>query len=192
MHACIHPSIHPSIQWPKWVRNDQKGYEMTWVRTDHHIVISYPVQLGTKWPKWVLNDLGTKWLLLGTKWPKSRNEMTKKGTKWPGYEMTWVRNDWQPRRLRSAWTSAQFDQRGFAVCMKVTLTLSYPVSACKAKTLIRLDGCPGWSVFAEPTRHFVSFVTMCLKYCFQFCQYWLLEFAWPFTISFDTDQSYLS
>ena len=58
------------------------------VRIDHHIVISYPVDLGTKWPKWVRNDLGTKWLLLGTKWPKSRYEMTKVGKKWPGYKMT--------------------------------------------------------------------------------------------------------
>ena len=85
------PSIHPSLlgtKWPKWVRNDQKRYEMIWVRIDYHIVISYPVDLGTKWPNWVRNDLGTKWLLLGTKWPKSRYEMTKVGTKWPGYEMT--------------------------------------------------------------------------------------------------------
>ena len=68
----------------KW----QKGYEMACVRIDHHIIISYPVDLGTKWPKLVRNDLGTKWLLLGTKWPKGRYEMTKVGTKWPGYEMT--------------------------------------------------------------------------------------------------------
>ena len=87
-HPCMHACMHPSIQWPKWVRNDQKGYEMTWVRIDHHIVISYPVELGTKWPKWVRNDLGTKWLLLGMKWPKRRYEMTKVGTKWPTYEMT--------------------------------------------------------------------------------------------------------
>ena len=86
-HPCMHACIHPSND-QKWVRNDQKGYEMTWVRIDHHIVISYPVELGTKWPKWVRNDLGTKWLILGTKWPKSRCEMTKVGTKWPGYEMT--------------------------------------------------------------------------------------------------------
>ena len=66
----------------------QKGYKMTWVRIDHHIVISYPFELGTKWQKWVRNYLGTKWLLLGTKWPKSWYEMTKVGTKWPGYEMT--------------------------------------------------------------------------------------------------------
>ena len=87
----VSPSIHLSLlgtKWPKWLRNDQKGYEMTWVRIDHHIIISYPADLGTKWPKWVRNDLGTKWLLLGTKWPKSRYEMTKVGMKWPGYEMT--------------------------------------------------------------------------------------------------------
>ena len=35
-------------KWPKWVRNDQKGYEITWERIDHYIVISYPVDLGTK------------------------------------------------------------------------------------------------------------------------------------------------
>ena len=90
VRAFVNPSINLC-----WVRNDQNGYEMTkkgskmtWVRIDQHIVISYPVYLGTKWPKWVRNDLGTKWLLLGTKWPKSRYEMTKVGTKWPGYEMT--------------------------------------------------------------------------------------------------------
>ena len=91
VHPFVNPSIHLSLlgtKWPKWVRNDQKGYEMTWVRIDHHIVISYPADLGTKWPKWVQNDLGTIWLLLGMKWPKGRYEMTKEGTKWPGYEMT--------------------------------------------------------------------------------------------------------
>ena len=62
---------------------------MTSVRIDHLIVISYPV------------DLGTKWLLLGTKWPKSGYEMTKVGTKWPGFEMTWVRNDWQPKYVHT-------------------------------------------------------------------------------------------
>ena len=95
VHPFVNPSIHTFLldtKWPKWVRNDQKGYEMTLVRIDHHIVISYPLDLGTKWPKWVRNDLGMKWLLLGMKWPKSRYEMTKVGTKWPGYEMTWVRN----------------------------------------------------------------------------------------------------
>ena len=51
-HACS--SIHPSTSFAgyemtkKWIRNDQKGYEMTWVRIDHHIVISYPDDLGTK------------------------------------------------------------------------------------------------------------------------------------------------
>ena len=84
VHPFVHPSIHPSLP----VRNDQNGNEMTWVRIDHHIFISYPVDLGTKWPKWLRNDLGTKWSLLGTKWPKSRYEMIKVGTKWPGYEMT--------------------------------------------------------------------------------------------------------
>ena len=100
----VRQSIHPPLlgtKWPKWVRIDQKVYEMTWVRTDHHIVISYPTDLGTKWPKWVRNDLGTEWLLLGMKWPKRRYEMTKVDTKWPGCEMTWVRNDWQPTCLSS-------------------------------------------------------------------------------------------
>ena len=101
IRSSIHPSIHPSTfagyEMPKMGTKWSKGYEMTWVRIDHHIVISYPVDLGTKWPKWVRNDLGTKWLLLDTKWPKSRYEMTKVGTKWPGYEMIWVRNDWQPK-----------------------------------------------------------------------------------------------
>ena len=95
-NTSVRSAVHPSIKWPKWVRNDQKGYEMAWVRIDHHVVILYPVELGTKWPNWVRNDLGTKWLLLGTKWPKRRYEMTKVGTKWPGYEMTCVRNDWLP------------------------------------------------------------------------------------------------
>ena len=46
-NTSVRSSIHPSIKSPKWVQNDQKGYEMTWVRIDHHKVISYPVELGT-------------------------------------------------------------------------------------------------------------------------------------------------
>ena len=89
----VRQSVRQSIHLC-WVRNDQKGYEMTkkgyemtWVRIDHHMVISHPVDLGTKWPNWVRNDLGTKWLLLGTKWPKVGMKWQKKvrndlGTKW--------------------------------------------------------------------------------------------------------------
>ena len=43
--------IHPSIKWPKWVRKDQKGYEMTWCELT--IIKSFRTQLtkmGTKWP----------------------------------------------------------------------------------------------------------------------------------------------
>ena len=34
----------------------------------------------------------------------------------------------------------------------------------RAKTLIRLGGCPGWSVFVGRTGHFVGFVMWWLKY----------------------------
>ena len=44
----------------------------------------------------------------------------------------------------------------FAVRMKKPWVLSYPLST--QWRLIRLGGCPGWSVFAGPTRHFVGFV----------------------------------
>ena len=84
----IHPFIFAGYEMTKMGTKWPKGYEMSWGRIDHHIVISYPVDLGTKWPIWVRNDLGTKRLLLGTKWPKSRYEMTNVGTKWPRYEMT--------------------------------------------------------------------------------------------------------
>ena len=73
-HVCplVNPSIHPSFH-ARMHPSIQK-----WVRIDHRIVISYPVELGTKWPKWVRN--GCYWV---------RNDQSR-------YEMTWVQNDWQP------------------------------------------------------------------------------------------------
>ena len=55
---------------------------------------------------------------------------------------------WAQRRLRSAWAAAQSD-RVFAVRMKKLWVLSYPLSA--QRRLIRLGGCPGWSVFVGRT-----------------------------------------
>ena len=47
------------------------------------------------------------------------------------------------------------------VRMKKAWVLSYPLSPQK-KTLIRLGGCPGWSVFAECPCHIVGFVVQWL------------------------------
>ena len=48
--------------------------------------------------------------------------------------------------------------RVFTVRMKKACVLSYPLS--RQRRLIRLGRCPGWSVFAGCTCHFVGFV-MC-------------------------------
>ena len=55
--------------------------------------------------------------------------------------------------------------RVFAVCMKTAWVLGYPLST--QRRLIRLGGCPGWSVFAGQTCYFVGFVTMWLILYFQ-------------------------
>ena len=64
------------------------------------------------------------------------------------------------RRLRSARTSAQFDQS--SLCTQ--WVAKDPRFLHAAKTLIRLGGCPGWSVFAGRTCHFVGFVMRWLNY----------------------------
>ena len=66
------------------------------------------------------------------------------------------------RRLRSAWVSAQSDQ-SLRCPLEESLGPELPIKRT-AKTLIRLGGCPGWSVFTGRTCHFVGFVTMRLKY----------------------------
>ena len=73
----------------------------------------------------------------------------------------------QPNEFCTQWTS---DQPGhtpslitaLAVRLKIPWALSYPLSA--QRTLIRLGGCPGWSVFAGRIGHFVGFVMLRLKY----------------------------
>ena len=72
------------------------------------------------------------------------------------------------RRVRSAWTSAQSDQR---LRSPHEERLGPPIERT-AKTLIRLGGCPGWSedpprliwVFAGRTDRFVGFVMRRLIY----------------------------
>ena len=50
---------------------------------------------------------------------------------------------WAQRRLRSAWSSDQFDQ--CLHCLQEESFGPYLSIECTAKALIRLDGCPGWS-----------------------------------------------
>ena len=47
----------------------------------------------------------------------------------------------------------------FAVHLMKVGSLAIPIK-CAAKTLIRLDKCPGWSEFSECTSHFVGFVML--------------------------------
>ena len=65
------------------------------------------------------------------------------------------------RRLRSSRTSAQSDQSLLST-QWVAKTQGFFMQT--AKTLIRLGGCPGWSVFAGRTCHFVGFVMRRLNY----------------------------
>ena len=68
------------------------------------------------------------------------------------------------RRLRSAWASARSDQ---SICCALSGKLrTQAFLMWKAKTLIRLGGCPDWSVFAGWTCHFAGFVVLWLKFRF--------------------------
>ena len=60
------------------------------------------------------------------------------------------------RRLRSAWASAQSDQNLCCVLNGYLRTQAFFMRT--AKTLIRLGGCQGWSVFAGWACHFVGYV----------------------------------
>ena len=124
---------------------------------------SYPFDLGTKWPNWERN--GCYWVQNDQ---KSGYEMIKVGTKWLGYEMTWVRNDWKPSRLGRCRTHGeQLITKAVKSCNSVTapnynlllrsrscrdIVIIEPrhdktnkMSVCPAKTQISLGMRPVWS-----------------------------------------------
>ena len=78
------------------------------------------------------------------------------------------------RRLRSAWASAQTDQ-SLRCPYKVTLGPQLPIERT-AKTLIKLDGCPGWSE-SSPGAHLILLVLLwggsnleCYTWFFRVCK----------------------
>ena len=77
------------------------------------------------------------------------------------------------RRLWSAWTSAQSDQS--LCCWHEESLVLQPCTECTAKTLIRLSGCPGWSVFAGRKGHFVGFVMRQLNFVITSSYSWKLK-----------------
>ena len=77
---------------------------------------------------------------------------------WAAARQNWQNGMCTQRRLRSAWASAQSDQSLCCALYGWIRTQSFVMRT--AKTLIRLGECPGWSVFAGRTGHFVGFVML--------------------------------
>ena len=79
----------------------------------------------------------------------------------PAHDKTYKIWHVRPEKIRSVWESAQSDQS-----IRYSLDGQLRTQAFvmwTAKTLIRLGGRPGWSIFAGRTCHFVGFVMRWLK-----------------------------